>query len=110
MGQQMTAFGTPEIRLLMGGLWTDGAEHMAVINKYSLASSGGLSNAVSPSPVDNGLSGAGKPDEAEKRAAAMSPFEQNGTPAEGSKGFRFLVSGQPSGIHGQLIKPNGGVI
>jgi acyl-CoA reductase-like NAD-dependent aldehyde dehydrogenase len=43
MGQQMTAFGTlPEIRLLMGGLWTDGADHMAVIDKYSLASSGRL--------------------------------------------------------------------
>jgi len=41
MGQQMTAFGTPEIRPLMGWLWTDGADHMAVINKYSLASSGG---------------------------------------------------------------------
>ena len=37
----MTAFGTPEIRPLMGWLWTDGVDHMAVINKYSLASSGG---------------------------------------------------------------------
>jgi len=40
----------------------------------------------------------------------MSPFEQIGMPAEGSKVFCFLVSGQPSGIHVQLIQPNSGVI
>lgn len=67
-------------------------------------------NAVAPGPVDTDLFRAGKTDEVKARAAAMSPFNRIGTPAEVAEVVNFLASDKASWVHGQVIQPNGGLV
>lgn len=67
-------------------------------------------NGVAPGPVGTDLFNAGKTEEAKRRSAAFSPFERIGTPAEVAQVVRFLVSGEASWMHGQIVQPNGGMV
>lgn len=67
-------------------------------------------NGVAPGPVETDLFNAGKTDEAKQRAAALSPFQRIGQPAEVADIVSFLASDRASWMTGQIVQPNGGMV